>query len=82
MHLVSMRCENCGNDYAKAFMVTLAGEEHVFDCFECAISALAPRCAHCTTKIIGHGVEHGEHIFCCAHCAKSFGLEGLSDHVA
>ena len=34
-------CENCGNDYDKAFRVILAGEEHVFDGFECAIHARA-----------------------------------------
>lgn len=81
MHLVSMRCENCGNDSAKAFVVSVAGEEHVFDSFECAINALAPKCAHCTTKIIGHGIEQGEQTFCCAHCAQSHGLEGLLHQV-
>ena len=40
-------CEVCGNDYDKAFSVTMAGEEHTFDSFECAIHQLAPKCAHC-----------------------------------
>lgn len=82
MQLVPMTCENCGNDYEKAFLVTMNGEEHVFDCFECAIQALAPKCAHCATRVIGHGVEGGGHVFCCAHCAKSYGVDGLKDHVA
>ena len=39
-------CEVCGNDYDKAFNVTLMdGAKHTFDSFECAIHALAPRCA-------------------------------------
>ena len=50
-------CEVCGNDYDKAFEVTRDGESHTFDAFECAIHALAPECAHCGCKIIGHGVE-------------------------
>src|SRR5690606_19500706 len=49
-------CEVCGNDYDKAFEVTMGGETHTFDAFECAIHALAPECAHCGCKIIGHGV--------------------------
>ena len=50
-------CEVCGNDYDKAFEVSMAGERHTFDCFECAIHALAPTCAHCGCRVIGHGVE-------------------------
>ena len=50
-------CEKCGNQYDKAFTVLMDGEQHVFDCFECAISKLAPHCSHCNTLIIGHGVE-------------------------
>ena len=50
-------CEHCGNRYDKAFTLVLGGESHVFDSFECAIHALAPRCAHCGCAIIGHGVE-------------------------
>jgi hypothetical protein len=51
------KCEVCGNDYDKSFTVTKAGESHTFDSFECAIHALAPHCAHCDCRIIGHGVE-------------------------
>jgi hypothetical protein len=50
-------CELCGNEYDKAFTVTVAGREHTFDSFECAIQTLAPQCAHCGCKVIGHGVE-------------------------
>ena len=38
------RCETCGNDYDKAFQVSMNGTTHNFDSFECAIHALAPTC--------------------------------------
>jgi hypothetical protein len=63
-------CEVCGNDYDKAFTVTRGGESHVFDSFECAIHALAPVCAHCQCRIVGHGMETDGKFFCCAHCAN------------
>ena len=75
------RCEVCGNDYDKAFEVTLAGQTHVFDSFECAIHALAPTCEQCGSRIIGHGVEIDGRIFCCAHCAGQAGVVGLTDRV-
>lgn len=64
------KCDTCGNDYAHAFQVILEGKTHTFDCFECAIEMLAPACAHCGCSIIGHGVEQGGQLFCCAHCAR------------
>jgi hypothetical protein len=51
-------CEVCGNDDDKSFTATLGGRSHTFDSFECAIHALAPACARCGCKIVGHGVEH------------------------
>ena len=63
------RCDVCGNDYDKAFTVTMAGRKQTFDSFECAIHALAPTCDHCGCRVIGHGVEAGGSIFCSAHCA-------------
>ncbi|MDN2566107.1 hypothetical protein N1F89_07725 [Aquibium sp. A9E412] len=73
------RCEVCGNSYDKAFEVTMAGETHVFDSFECAIHALAPRCAHCGCRVIGHGVEVDGTVYCCAHCAGESGESGVAD---
>ena len=73
------RCEVCGNEYDKAFEVVQDGESHTFDSFECAIHALAPRCAHCGCAIIGHGVEADGQIFCCAHCASEAGVTGVAD---
>ena len=72
-------CEVCGNDYNKAFEVSRGGETHVFDSFECAIHALAPACAHCGCKVIGHGVEADGAVYCCAHCASHDGAEGVKD---
>ncbi|HVK17591.1 MAG TPA: hypothetical protein VM533_11640 [Fimbriiglobus sp.] len=73
------KCKVCGNDYDKSFTVTMGGQTHTFDSFECAIYALAPACAHCECKVIGHGVEKAGTIYCCAHCAKHEGVSGLKD---
>jgi hypothetical protein len=72
-------CETCGNDYDKAFQVTLQGKAHTFDSFECAIHALAPICRHCGMRVIGHGVEEGGELFCCAHCARKSGDTAVRD---
>jgi hypothetical protein len=74
-------CENCGNDYDKAFQVVKEGKTHTFDSFECAIQRLAPVCEHCQVRIIGHGLEAGGRFFCCDHCAQKHGVEGLADRV-
>lgn len=73
------RCETCGNDYDRAFEVILDGRNHTFDSFECCIQALAPVCAACGCRVIGHGVQKGETIYCCAHCAGAKGVEELQD---
>jgi len=67
-------CEMCGNQYDKSFEIIINGQRHVFDSFECAIQAVAPTCDHCACRIIGHGVEVADRMFCCAHCAESAGL--------
>ena len=76
-----LRCEVCGNEYDKAFEIRRNGGSHVFDCFECAIHALAPACSHCGVRVIGHGVEAFGRIFCCARCAENAGVHGLSDRI-
>lgn len=63
-------CETCGNEYDKSITVTAAGATHVFDCFECAIEAMAPRCEACGCTVIGHGTEVDGRFYCCAHCAR------------
>jgi hypothetical protein len=74
-------CEVCGNEYDRTLEIAYEGATHVFDSFECAIHALAPRCAHCDCRIIGHGVQANGRIFCCAHCAQHEGVEELRDRV-
>ncbi|HWL54899.1 MAG TPA: hypothetical protein VNQ90_20820 [Chthoniobacteraceae bacterium] len=65
-----MQCEVCGNEYDKPLEISIQGESHVFDSFECAIQALAPKCAHCGCRVIGHGVEEEGKVYCCASCAS------------
>lgn len=75
-----MKCDVCGNDYDKTFQVIAAGKRTMtFDSFECAIHALAPTCAHCNCRIIGHGLEADGAMFCCAHCARHAGATELRD---
>lgn len=75
-------CATCGNDYERAFEIRTAdGTAEVFDSFECAIQRLAPSCAHCGIRVIGHGVEVEGVIFCCAHCARHEGRTGPVDRV-
>lgn len=64
-------CDTCGNDYHASFTVGMHGRTYTFDSFECAIHALAPTCVHCGCRVVGHGVERGESIYCCQHCADS-----------
>lgn len=68
-------CDVCGNEYEGAFTVTQGERSGVFDTFECAAHAMAPICAHCGCRILGHGVQvgsgHDAVDYCCAHCARS-----------
>lgn len=72
-------CEVCGNDYDKAFRITRQNETFTFDSFECAVERLAPRCEHCNCRILGHGVEVDDSVYCCAHCAREDGKKGIED---
>lgn len=74
------RCETCGNEYDKAFIVEMGGDRHAFDCFECAIHALAPKCEHCGCRVVGHGTEAHGRIYCCAHCAHVSGVANVVDN--
>ena len=76
-----MKCEVCGNDYDQALTITVGDESHVFDCFECAVEKLAPRCSTCETPIIGHGLQASASLYCCAHCAKADGVSGFVDRL-
>jgi phage terminase large subunit GpA-like protein len=72
-------CDMCGNDYDKTFTITMGTQTGTFDSFECAVHAMAPTCAHCECRILGHGVEGGDSIYCCAHCARESGVSDVSD---
>ena len=75
-------CDTCGNDYDRTFTVTLHdGTTHTFDSVECAAHTIAPTCAQCGDRVLGHGLEAGERVFCCDHCAQKAGVDGLSDSV-
>ncbi len=76
------QCEVCGNDYDRTMEIRVGGETHVFDSFECAIHAVAPRCGHCGCVVIGHGHQAGGEVFCCAHCAREEGHDDLVDRSA
>ncbi len=75
------RCDCCGNEYEHAFVVEKDGQRYTFDAFECAIHHLAPSCSHCGCRILGHGIESGSAVYCCAHCAREDGADGAVDHV-
>jgi hypothetical protein len=73
-------CATCGNDYDKAFTVTWPdGRSENFDSVECAAVQLAPECAHCGCRILGHGIETDDGIFCCAHCARKDSNADVND---
>gem|GEM_PF-3431784 len=55
---------------------------YTFDSFECAIHKLAPLCAECGLRIIGHGVEENGLIFCCANCAGKQGATAVKDRAS
>ena len=75
------RCDVCGNDYDKTFRIIQGDRDMTFDSFECAVHAMAPRCSHCECRIIGHGIEAGDSMFCCANCASHSGVKGAKDRV-
>jgi len=75
------KCSTCHNEYDKTFDVTFRGEQYTFDCFECAIHKLAPGCAHCGCRIIGHGIEAYGRFYCCAHCAEQSGFPDAQDRI-
>ena len=73
------KCDVCGNEYDKTFQVSKQGRTMTFDSFECAIHDMAPTCAHCQCRVIGHGIAADEEIYCCAHCAREHGVTSVAD---
>lgn len=72
-------CETCGNHYDRPLVIEHEGRRRTFDSFECAIHALAPTCERCGCRIVGHGVQAGASIYCCAHCSAAAGDGTLRD---
>ena len=74
-------CDVCGNEYDKPVQITQQGRTMTFDCFECAIHAVAPRCAHCDCRIIGQciavPVARGMKAYKASAIARR---KGLTDH--
>jgi len=66
----SVRCEVCGRKNNQCFEVRLGGEKHVFDSFECAMSAFAPHCDYCGRELLGRGVVLADTIYCSYACAN------------
>ncbi len=75
-------CDVCGNDYDKAIVVTQGQRSMRFDSFECAIEAMAPQCAHCGSRVIGHRVEQCDQTFCSAECARQATVPGTKQRAA
>jgi hypothetical protein len=75
------RCNTCGNEYEGSFEVIMDGRTYTFDSFECAIHELAPTCESCGIRILGHGVQAQDRMFCCSHCARLQGVQGVQTHV-
>lgn len=75
-------CDNCGNEYESTMKIEMNGKTYEFDCFECAINSLAPHCSHCNTRIIGHGLQDGNFVYCCAHCARLEGRMTVRDNIS
>ena len=75
------RCATCGNDYERSFEVKLDGRAYTFDSFECAAHKLAPVCKACGCRILGHGVQSEQKMYCSAHCAREQGIDGITTHV-
>ena len=76
------KCDVCGNDYDKSFQIVMRDRTYTFDSLECAAHAIAPICSHCSCRILGHGVEAGGSMYCCAHCATQMGVKDVKDRVS
>ena len=74
------RCDVCGNSDANAFRVIRAdGSGGVFDCLQCAIERIAPRCSRCGYRILGHVVGCSGVIFCCEYCARESSNDAIDE---
>lgn len=65
------RCDNCGVNIEKDYILYINGTEFTFDSFECAINFVAPRCAHCNSIVMSHGIKAAGEIFCSNTCSQA-----------
>jgi hypothetical protein len=72
------KCEVCNGVYNN-FQVISGEKYHEFDCFECAIIALAPTCFRCGNKIAGHVHTNQGKVFCDSLCAWNSNFVPLTD---
>jgi len=71
-------CVVCGHSSDLCFtVVTANGRRYVLDSLECAIDRLAPRCASCGVRIIGHATVVGTSLFCGVHCSRFMGINSF-----
>ena len=76
------QCVQCENEYDKSFSVKMPdGQSYEFDCFQCAITKLAPRCSQCSAIMVGPGFEtEKDDYYCCQQCAEAADAKLESDH--
>ena len=63
------RCENCGLNIEKDYILFVNGREFTFDSFECAANFVAPRCTYCNS-IMAPEAEYSSKSFCCLFCSN------------
>ncbi|MGD9765042.1 MAG: hypothetical protein AB7V27_15150 [Candidatus Binatia bacterium] len=68
-----MQCDVCGNPTRHPMTLTQREDRFVVDCLECAIHVLAPTCAECSCRIIGHPVLWEDEVFCSRRCVAAAG---------
>ena len=62
-------CEVCDGQVQNNLQIIIGEKSHHFDCFECAIQVLAPKCNRCGCRILGRGHSRQGKFFCDSHCA-------------
>lgn len=61
-------CLNCGNSHDPLMTITYGRLSGEFDCFACAINALAPRCTLCGQPVTEHVTVIDQDVYC-GNCA-------------
>lgn len=65
------RCDNCGINIEKDYILYINGTEYTFDSFECAINFVAPRCSNCNSVVMGRGIKAAGEVFCSTSCSQA-----------